>query len=100
LNLIAHEVPATVERRAVRELLQAASNDDAPTPEELAALKMPILLLWGKSERLFPNRHFEYFTENLPKHAILERPESFGHCPHLDAPKRLAERIVTFARTV
>jgi len=98
-ELLAHELPETISRRAVRELLESASNDDAPEPDALSSLQMPILLVWGRSERLLPETHFEYFSRHLPRHAVIERPEGFGHCPHFDAPRVLARRIVTFART-
>jgi pimeloyl-ACP methyl ester carboxylesterase len=99
LPLLMHEFPETLSRRAVRELLESASNDDTPTPDALASLEMPILLVWGRSERLLPPTHLEYFQRHLPGHAVIERPEGFGHCPHFDAPRVLARRIVAFART-
>lgn len=98
LPLLAHEFPKTLNRRAVRELLANASNESTPEPEALASLKMPILFVWGRSERLLPRTHLEYFTRHLPPHAIVEEPDGFGHCPHFDAPGRLAKRIVAFAR--
>ncbi|MBX3203736.1 MAG: alpha/beta fold hydrolase [Labilithrix sp.] len=100
LPLLLHEFPETLARRAVRELLESASNDDAPEPTDLASLTMPILFVWGRSERLLPSTHLEYFTRHLPKHAVIERPDGFGHCPHFDAPGVLARRIVAFARSV
>lgn len=99
LPLMAHELPDTLGRRAVREILESASNDDIPPPETLTSLAMPILLVWGRSERLLPETHLQYFTRHLPKHAVIERPEGFGHCPHFDAPHILARRIIAFART-
>lgn len=99
LPLMAHELPDALGRRAVREILESASNDDTPPPEALTALTVPILLVWGKSERLLPETHLHYFTRHLPKHAVIERPEGFGHCPHFDAPHVLARRIIAFART-
>jgi pimeloyl-ACP methyl ester carboxylesterase len=99
LPLLAHEFPETLARRAVRDLLETASNDDTPAPEALANLQMPILLVWGRSERLLPDTHLDYFCRHLPKHTVVERPHGFGHCPHFDAPRLLARRIVTFART-
>ena len=27
-------------------------------------------------------------------------PEGIGHCPHMDDPKRVAERITEFAHTI
>lgn len=100
LPLLAHELPATVGRRAVRDLMAAASNEGLPQPDALAALPMPVLLLWGQSERLLPDSSLAYFRKHLPAHAVIERPEGFGHCPHLDDPEALAARIVAFARSV
>jgi pimeloyl-ACP methyl ester carboxylesterase len=99
-HVIAHEVPASMGRRAVRELLAAASNEHLPATDALTALPMPVLFVWGRSERLLPETHYEYFVEHLPKHAVVERPEGFGHCPHVDAPEAVARRIVEFARAV
>jgi pimeloyl-ACP methyl ester carboxylesterase len=96
--IVAHEFPGSLARPAVRELLQHVSNADVPEPSELASLRMPILFVWGRSERLFPSAHLEYFVRHLPPHAVIEQPEGFGHCPHFDAPLALVRRIVTFAR--
>ena len=98
MPLLTHEFPALLGRRAVRDLLDAATNDHLPTPDALRSLRMPILLLWGMSERMLPDSHLDYFRKHLPAHAIIERPEGFGHCPHLDAPKELTARIVEFVR--
>jgi pimeloyl-ACP methyl ester carboxylesterase len=98
--LIAHELPAAMARPAVRDLLASSGNDDMPSPEALASLRMPILLLWGQEEHLLPDSHLDYFERHLPPHAVIERPEGFGHCPHVDAPDALAQRIAAFARTV
>jgi pimeloyl-ACP methyl ester carboxylesterase len=87
-----------VSRPAVRELMDGASNDVFPTKEAIASLPMPILLLWGKDERLLPESHYEFFAQSLPKHAVIERPETYAHCPHFDQPADLAARIVAFAR--
>jgi pimeloyl-ACP methyl ester carboxylesterase len=96
--LFVHEFPAALARPTMRRLLDAASNADAPSPEALSSLSMPILLLWGQSDRLLPERHLEYFTRHLPDHSVIERPVGLGHCPHFDAPTQLAARIVDFMR--
>jgi pimeloyl-ACP methyl ester carboxylesterase len=88
----------TMQRRAIRELLDSATLDDLPDPERLRALPMPILLLWGRSERVLPASSLTYFREHLPPQTLIEEPTGFGHCPHLDDPTRLAARIVEFAR--
>ena len=93
-RLLAHEIPAaTMMRRAVREILAGASIDGV-YHDAFAHLKMPILFVWGKSERFLPASHLTWFRENLPAHAIIEEPEGIGHVP----PARIAERILRFAR--
>jgi pimeloyl-ACP methyl ester carboxylesterase len=84
-------------RPAIRDVVGAATLDDLPAPETLGALAMPILLLWGKSERLLPRSSLAYLRRHLPRHAIIEEPAGFGHCPHFDDPARLAARLVEFA---
>jgi pimeloyl-ACP methyl ester carboxylesterase len=45
---------------------------------------------------LLPASSLAYFRRHLPGHVVIEEPEGFGHCPHVDAPARLARRIVDF----
>jgi pimeloyl-ACP methyl ester carboxylesterase len=98
-RLVAHELAdATMNRPAVRQILASATSDNAHPPEALAALPMPVLLIWGRSERLLPESHFEYYRKHLPHHAVLERPERLGHVPQGDSPQRVANRIVKFLR--
>ena len=89
---------ATMQRQAVRDLLGSAKIDDMPTPEQLGALPMPVLLFWGQSERVMPPSALAYFRRHLPERTIIEEPSGFGHCPHFDDPTRLAQRIIEFAR--
>lgn len=97
-RLLAHEIPHSLKRKAIGEILASASNDHTKPPEMLRALTMPILLFWGQSERLLPARHLEYFRENLPPQTQIVRPEGFGHCPHFDNPRVLARTIAEFVR--
>lgn len=96
--MLAHEFPSLMSRPAVVEILATATNDHAITPDELGALRMPILFLWGRSERLLPHAALEYFRTHLPAHAEIEQPEGLGHVPQVDAPERIAARILSFAR--
>lgn len=98
LALVAHEFPELLNRRAVREILDSSTPEHAALPEDLAALAMPILLLWGRSERLLPAEALAYFRDHLPAHAVIEEPVGFGHSPQLEHPFRLADRILEFAR--
>jgi pimeloyl-ACP methyl ester carboxylesterase len=87
-----------MKRRAIRDILDTATIEDLPLPERLRALPMPVLLLWGRSERILPPSSLMYFRRHLPPHALVEEPVGFGHCPHFDDPGRLARRVVEFAR--
>lgn len=92
----APEVRAMFARPMVREILEAARTAKLFTPEELASLKMPIHVLWGKSDRLMPRENLEYYRQHLPGHAVFEEPENMGHCPHLDAPAVFSEKVAKF----
>jgi pimeloyl-ACP methyl ester carboxylesterase len=89
-----------MKRRAVRDILETATHDDLPPPERLRQLAMPVLLLWGRSERVLPPSYLEYFRRNLPPHTVVEEPTGFGHCPHFDDPGRLADRIAEFVKSL
>lgn len=84
----------------VRTLLAATSPADLLRPEQLSALRMPVLLLWGKDERILPRPHLDYFRRHLPEHARFEEPEGFGHAPYLDDAERVARRILAFTADV
>jgi pimeloyl-ACP methyl ester carboxylesterase len=86
--------------KTIRTIFSRFTPEHSVKPHQLASLKMPLLFLWGKVERLMPEAHFDYFAAHLPRHAIIERPERFGHCPHLDYPAQVASRITDFATVV
>ncbi len=98
LPALGSEFLATLDRPAVRHLLDTATLADAPAPDELRSLRVPLLLVWGRSERLLPRSALAYFRANLPAETVVLEPEGFGHCPHLDDPARLADQIITFLR--
>ncbi|WP_437550728.1 alpha/beta fold hydrolase [Sorangium sp. So ce367] len=95
--LIAGDVVRTFSRETILSFRRSARCDHAFTPEQLAALSMPILLIWGRSDRLMPSANLEYYRRHLPPHAEIEEPEGIGHCPQVDDPRRFAERIAAFA---
>lgn len=84
----------------VADILRTATRDHAFSPEELARLTAPIRLVWGRSERLLPPAGLAYWKAHLPSHATVIEPDGFGHCPHLDDPRRLTRMIASFARLV
>lgn len=89
----------TLKRPGIRDILDSATLEDLPGPERFRELTMPIMLVWGRSERVLPPSALEYFRLHLPAHTLVEEPVGFGHCPHIDDPIRFARRIVEFARS-
>ncbi len=98
LAVVAREFPHLLANPAVLEILASVKPEHAPTRDELQSLAMPLLFLWGRSEKLLPASALAYFRENLPAHAVIEEPEGYGHTPQLEVPARLAERILEFVR--
>jgi pimeloyl-ACP methyl ester carboxylesterase len=66
-------------------------------PEVLRGLSMPVLLLWGGSERLLPPETLEYYRAHLPAHAEVRVVEGFGHVPQVERPDELVSHLVRFA---
>jgi len=87
-------LPQTV---AVLAALQAAILF---TPDELARLSMPILFLWGESERLLPQLCLDFFKQHMPRHTVFEHVPGWGHSGFLDDPKGFAQRLMRFAGDV
>lgn len=98
--LFARAIRARMRRPWIRALLASADVEHAASPEDLRALGMPLLLVWGRSERLLPPSCLAYLREHLPAHARIEQPEGIGHCPHFDDPSLVARRIVEVARAL
>lgn len=97
-GLVARDVLALTQNEAVRGVLAQADQDPGLSPVELRSLPMPILLWWGKSERIFPAEALTYFRTHLPEHAVIEQPDGIGHCAHVEAPRRTAHRLLAFWR--
>lgn len=78
------------------------------TPESMAfsraqlnSLQIPILLIWGKSDRVFPEEA-AYFKRNLPvANTTVIEPENFTHSPYLESPmdKELSQLTVNWLKT-
>jgi pimeloyl-ACP methyl ester carboxylesterase len=96
MPVFASSLRDSLQRSAVRDVLRAASPNDLPTPERLRELRVPTLLIWGRSERVLPPSSLAYFRAHLPERTLIEEVEGFGHCPHVDDPRRLARHVVAF----
>jgi pimeloyl-ACP methyl ester carboxylesterase len=99
-GLMASGVREVFASEPIRDVLASIRPEHAITPEQIAQLRAPTLFVWGRSEKLLPPDHLEWYRRHLPKHAEVLEPQDFGHCPHLDRPSAVARLIVDFARRV
>ncbi len=96
-RLVARSVYRMFTEPPMKQFIENLSTDDLITPEDLAQLTMPLLMIWGRGDRLLPLQHYKFYCDHLPKHAIIEDPPDFSHCPYQDRPDELAARILHFA---
>jgi pimeloyl-ACP methyl ester carboxylesterase len=66
-------------------------------PQELAALPVPVMLLWGEEDHLLPPEQFTYFANHLPAGTRIERPHGVGHNNPALGPVEVREPIACFA---
>lgn len=97
-SVIAPDILWKFSRGPLRDLLESFQPAHMFTAEQLAELRAPTLLQWGRSERVLSPASLEFFRRALPGHVTFEEPEDFGHCPYMDRPYALAARIAEFVR--
>ncbi|MCB9674218.1 MAG: alpha/beta hydrolase [Alphaproteobacteria bacterium] len=85
-----------LEGEGPRAVLQRASPDHMLRPEEVRSIRCPMLVVWGQRDDVLPDSHRRFWRENLPEHAVMEEPATYGHSPYLDDPRGLARRITRF----
>lgn len=76
-------------QRAFLATLRSASNFAGQTVSALDRLELarfPVLLVWGRDDRVFPLNHLRRAQRHLP-HAKVAIVENCGHFPQLEAPK-------------
>jgi pimeloyl-ACP methyl ester carboxylesterase len=61
---------------------------------ELAAVRAPTLLVWGERDRLVPLHVAEEWRQTLPDARLAYL--SCGHVPMLEAPRQLADSMLSF----
>ena len=96
LPFMASDVVRRFDTKAVRDLLRSPPSDQLRA-SDMERLSMPVLLLWGRSDRVVLDSHRRWFERHLPAHAVLERPEGWGHSAYLEHVDAVAQRIALFA---
>ena len=99
-HLLAWGVRRKFSHPAMRELLGAFGEGSLLEPEDVQNLVPPVLFVWGRSERVLPPEHRDFFLEHLPAGSQVQEPPRFGHGPYLEHPEAVARQILSFARSV
>jgi pimeloyl-ACP methyl ester carboxylesterase len=63
--------------------------------DEVEALEAPLLVVWGRHDRLIPVSHGRALAETVPG-ACLRIIERCGHCPQVERPDRLLPLLLPF----
>ncbi len=95
--LFADELRKMVSTDTVKTIVKEVSPADLFTPEQLATLKMPTLLIWGRQEKLLPYEGLDFFRAHLPANAEIHEVKGFGHMPQMESPRAFIERVTKFA---
>ena len=96
-HLFAPGLRARLSDPLLHDWLSAVTPEEFLSAEELGALDVPVLLLWGTEERLLPPSVLDFYVKALPQ-VTLETPEGWGHSPMLTDPTGVRRRILDFAR--
>jgi pyruvate dehydrogenase E2 component (dihydrolipoyllysine-residue acetyltransferase) len=111
LNLLVND-PALVSRTMVEDVLRYKRLDGVPEAlaalaaewfpggrqrvalsDAVAALKLPVQIIWGREDRIIPVAHAEALASRLPVHIL----ELTGHLPHMEKAgevNRLIKRLI------
>lgn len=98
--LLAYELRRFYDTPTVRALTaEALATRASLEPDKVRNLAMPVLFLWGGSERLLPSETLSWYRAHLPAHAQVHVVDGFGHVPQLERPDELVSHLVRFADT-
>jgi len=89
-----------IANRKVNEVIFAAIRDAGFEPDfrnTIARIKDPVLVVWGKEDRVIDYRNGEVFVDAIPG-ARLEVLEGIGHAPMIEAPEESARLFLEFAK--
>jgi len=98
--LFAPQMPKVHNTPAVRAIRAQATVENHLSPEMLARVDVPTLLLWGGSEKLLPAEMLAYYRAHLPTSARIEVVEAVGHVPQMERPREMVRRLGDFAEEV
>lgn len=87
-----------IANRDINEVIFAAIRDagfESDFRNAITRIQAPVLIIWGKEDRVINYRNGEVFAAAIPK-ARLELMDGIGHAPMVEAPAESAELFRTF----
>jgi pimeloyl-ACP methyl ester carboxylesterase len=99
-RLFENDLRAVLRSQALQKLQASIQPSDCLTPEEMAAIPCPLLLIWGESERLLPASFLEFYRANMPPSGRLEVIPGWGHAPQMEHPADLGAKIEAFVKEI
>ena len=75
----------------------AGGITDPSLPGQLSSVRVPVLVVWGAADRIYPPEHGEAFAKAIPG-ARLVVLDKAGRLPQLEAPSALLTAVQEFTR--
>jgi pimeloyl-ACP methyl ester carboxylesterase len=89
------------DRRAVSRYLSTGRRllPELDFPFDLAAIRAPVLLVWGDRDRMVPHKGSRHVIDALGGRdgVTYELIEDCGHCPQVEEPDRFVDLLLRFA---
>ena len=76
-------------REATMKRFALQHNNHPATKEKLAAIKAPVMIMWGEEDNLIPVSSAKWFAEAIPGTRLVVYPK-VGHIPMDEVPERSA----------
>ena len=83
--------------RAALQAYTAQGMTDPSLTGRLSEVRVPVLVVWGAADRIYPAEHGEVFAKSIPG-ARLVMLDKAGHLPQLEDPSALLAAIEDFGR--
>ena len=64
-------------------------NNHPATKKKLAAIKVPVMIMWGEEDNLIPVASAKWFADAIPGSKLVVYPK-VGHIPMEEVPERSA----------
>ena len=79
-------------REATMQRFSATGNRNTATPEKLATIKVPVMIMWGEEDNLIPVSSARWFADALPQAKLVIYPK-VGHIPMEEIPEKSAADV-------